>query len=243
MRFQYISDIHLEFGNNINIIPVADYLILAGDIGDPCKLEYINFLDDVSQKFKKVFMITGNHEYYSKNHSMEKIESIIRNHCLNYTNVYYLQNQIYHFRDYNISIFGSTMWSFIEPEEENNVKKYMNDYKYIPNFTIEKSNSLYKESLFILESIINSVENRNWIVILHHMPKKSLINPIYITSPINSAFASDILCLSNQDHVVAVVYGHTHKPSVNGKYYCNPVGYPEENKNINLEAFFEVKEE
>jgi predicted phosphodiesterase len=58
---------------------------------------------------------------------------------------------------------------------------------------------------------------------------------------INSAFASNIPILDDEN-VIAVVYGHTHTPSVQGKYYCNPLGYPMENKKHNLQATFEIQE-
>jgi len=38
MKFQYMSDLHLEMFPGFRIVPeqvVAPYLILAGDIGDP----------------------------------------------------------------------------------------------------------------------------------------------------------------------------------------------------------------
>ena len=59
MKIQYISDIHLEYLSEIpKINPVGDVLVLAGDIGHPFSSIYINFLIDVNNKFKKVFLIT-----------------------------------------------------------------------------------------------------------------------------------------------------------------------------------------
>jgi len=68
---QYISDIHLELlhieeiKSRINkIIPVCPTLILAGDIGNPFHQGYKLFIQEMNNKFEKVFLVSGNHEYY-----------------------------------------------------------------------------------------------------------------------------------------------------------------------------------
>jgi predicted phosphodiesterase len=65
MKFQIISDVHLEFGINdiMEQIPVlSDTICLLGDIGYPDSINYKNFIYELSEKFKNVFVITGNHE-------------------------------------------------------------------------------------------------------------------------------------------------------------------------------------
>ncbi len=73
MRFQYASDLHLEFQDNyihLNEIellkPVAPYLILAGDIdiissGTVTRPDFFEYL---SEHWQQVFIIPGNHEWY-----------------------------------------------------------------------------------------------------------------------------------------------------------------------------------
>lgn len=55
----------------------------------------------------------------------------------------------------------------------------------------------------------------------------------------NEAYATDVYEFSD-DRVVAVVYGHTHKQSINGKYFCNPIGYPGQNPEATVKRTFEV---
>lgn len=243
MKFQYISDLHLEFLDNniINIQPISDYLLLAGDIGYPTHSNYVYFLDDVSKKFKKVFIITGNHEYYNPNMSMEQTEKTIRELCLKYHNIYFLQNEFYDFPDNNISIFGSTLWTYINPIESYEISSTLGDYKYIPEFTTRKCIELHCKAIKTFNILIADRKDREIIILVHHIPHTDLIDPKFSDSHTNSAYATDVECFTSiYKNIKAVVYGHTHFKKITGKYYCNPVGYKGENKPINLEASFEI---
>ena len=71
MKIQYCSDLHLEFKANSQflekfpLVPSADILILAGDITYMRKDFYEHsFFDFLSENWKQVFWIPGNHEFY-----------------------------------------------------------------------------------------------------------------------------------------------------------------------------------
>ena len=96
---QYISDIHLEFLHieaveSIirKIIPIDPIMVLAGDIGNPFSKNnyYEKFIEEMSKKFEKVFLISGNHEYYHNN--IDMVEEKIKTVTSKYNNVTYLQN-------------------------------------------------------------------------------------------------------------------------------------------------------
>ena len=65
MKFQYLSDIHLEVKRrllHVNQVPGANNLFLLGDI---CRLDnqlYITFINECAKTWKNVFVIYGNHE-------------------------------------------------------------------------------------------------------------------------------------------------------------------------------------
>lgn len=241
MEFQYISDIHLEKGNVIDITPIAPYLILAGDIGDPCAKQYQEFIQQMSIMFEKVFLVAGNHEYFSYK-SMNEINNVLKDVSLRYANVVYLQNEVYHVPNTNISIFGTTLWSHIDPQFAYNVKSTIADYRCIPHFTISKCNQLYEEAIEKFNYYKDEFPGRKWIVITHHLPQTRLIDEKYLGNKVNCAFASDNPCFDD-DNVIAVVYGHTHTQQINGKYMCNPLGYPGENlkRNMNMSFIVESK--
>lgn len=237
MRFQYISDIHLEKGTKINIEKHGDILLLAGDIGDPSTKEYSSFLFDVSSKFDYVIVIAGNHEFYSKTQSIQMTDHMLRSVANKCNNVQFLNNEFFDIPGTDITIYGSTLWSNIDHDVAYDVRCMISDYRCIPGFTIQKNNSLHAEAKHIFRAGIKA--GRRYVVLCHHVPKKSLVHPKYAGSPLNAAFASDVPEFEHPS-VVAIVYGHTHTPCQRGRYYCNPIGYPGENARISLDSCFEV---
>ena len=146
-RLYFISDIHLELcdiSSEINFEldeKYDNYLALCGDIGCPFERNYEKFIYDQSKKFKRVFVITGNHEYYNNipyqtegifsdmvninYRTMHKIENKIKQICEKLPNVTFLTNEPFNLDD---TLFvGCTLWT----EVDENAEKYMNDYKKI----------------------------------------------------------------------------------------------------------------
>jgi len=255
--FQYFSDIHLELYNEnqpkINRMFIdkikrqeqrAKYLLIPGDIGKPTSSSYQEFLASLSFLYDKIFVTTGNHEYYSMPFdSTTKLDNYCRDICLNVPNknVFFLQNEVYAISE-TLSIFGGTFWTNIPQTKYSLVSNCINDYAKIPLFTPQTSCALHEQAIFLLQSHIERNDKKRWIVMSHHMPSYSLIDSKYLTlayNDINCAFASDI-ATATDSKIIAWVYGHTHLPSVVGKYYCNPIGYPGENNNWSLDKSFTV---
>lgn len=247
--FQYISDLHLEFYdekinkilNKFDIIAKADYLILAGDIGNPFRPSYRIFLENVATKFKKVFVITGNHEYYGN--EIQKTDNECRFICLEIKNVIFLQDEMFSISE-DLKIIGTTLWSNIPNENKREISECISDYRLINNFTTEKCNLLHRDAKILIEKYIkDSKEDTKFIIITHHMPSMSLISSKYKNySNINYSFASDLEEITNNKKIIAWVYGHTHEPYQKGIYYCNPIGYPGENPYYNINRTFEISE-
>lgn len=242
---RYMSDLHLEFIKPENIeefikqIPsgINEICILAGDIGNPCESNYDIFMNFISKNFKKTFVIPGNHEYYNETKTIQETNIFLEEYFQQFNNISFLNNS-YEIYDNNCFI-GTTLWSKI-----TDPRYKINDVYHIPDFDYIKYNILNSLSIDFLEKTVNS--NKNCIVITHHMPSESLIDEKYKTidtKPYNQWFYSNmdkfIATKKTKKLIKCWIYGHTHAPSDviinNIPFLCNPIGYPDENENINFQ--------
>ncbi|PNG99222.1 hypothetical protein TSOC_015006 [Tetrabaena socialis] len=246
MKFQYISDVHLEKGNRVTLQRHAPNLILAGDIGDPAEEVYVTFIEEASHLFDHVFLVCGNHEYYSSTRCMSSTESMIRDIVGSFENVHFLQNEVFHFPNSSVSVFGATLWTAIQYQNADIIRCMVSDYRCIrvneaEMFSVSTNNELHERTKQAFVNLRCEAPDRKWVVVCHHMPSKDLVSERHRGSLLGDAYASDVDCFRDDD-VVAVVYGHTHDKSQIGKYYCNPYGYPSENKEADLAACFDVSD-
>ena len=73
--FQLFSDLHQEFLTNFyKIPPISDYLFLSGDIHNISKSNFKQFIDYISNNWKQVFYVPGNHEYYNRFNSLYELK-------------------------------------------------------------------------------------------------------------------------------------------------------------------------
>jgi predicted phosphohydrolase len=243
-RFRYLSDLHLEFITSKKIdkfiknIPSGkdEICILAGDIGNPTQTNYDIFMNFINQNFKKSFVIAGNHEYYNKTRTIQQTNNFMKDYFRNFNNISFLNNN-YEIYD-NYCFIGTTLWSKITKPEYK-----INDMYSIPEFDVVKYNELNKTCVEFLEGALE--KNENCIVITHHQPSESLIDEKYLTTnmlPYNQWFYCnmDELIKKKDDKIKCWFYGHTHTPSnviINKiPFLCNPIGYPNENNNINFQS-------
>ena len=109
---QYLSDLHLELVDiDINeiLIPEASNLAILGNLGNPFKPHYQEFLEITSKLFIRVFVIAGEQEYsYSE---MTKVDQRINEICSKFDNIYYLNHSEYKLDQ--VTILGTTLWSEI----------------------------------------------------------------------------------------------------------------------------------
>lgn len=122
MIIQYASDLHLEFEENSKyllnnpILPVADILILAGDIGylDHYTFSDHPFWDWASNNFKHVIITLGNHEFYSgfdvKNIELGAVGEIRKN-------IHWYYNKSIVIDD--IEFIMTPLWSYIVPSAQS----------------------------------------------------------------------------------------------------------------------------
>lgn len=248
---RYLSDLHLEFikpnaiDKFISKIPSGrdEICILAGDIGNPYQPNYNIFMNFISQNFKKAFVIPGNHEYYNKTNTIEETNTFMKDYFTQFDNISFLDNTHENYEGF--CFIGTTLWSKI-----TNPTYKINDIYNIPDFDYVKYNTLNMLCVDFLEDALRN--NENCIVITHHMPSKSLIDIKYQTKqmqPYNQWFYCDMEHLIEKygNKIKCWIYGHTHTCSnviINEiPFLCNPIGYPNENVNVNFKSTIEISVE
>lgn len=249
MKVQYISDLHFEMLSESSvediksrIKPEAEVCILTGDVGDPFHRTYSKFLFYLSYIFKKVFVIAGNHEFYRNevHKTLMKIDDV----CSGFKNVSFLDNKYEDYKGYRF--IGTTLWSEIK-----NKQYTINDTKMIKNMTVDKYISLHDECQEFLEEALDECNEKNLkaIVITHHLPIYELTHSRYrdvFYANYQQWFHANIdeTIKRNSECICAWIYGHTHSKSVQTHYgvdfYCNPLGYANENDCDDINETFDV---
>jgi predicted phosphodiesterase len=237
MKFQIISDIHLET-NQLKIFndlkPVADYLILAGDISPVTDKNLINFLDYISLNWKKILYVTGNHEYYDKTGALnkEQIDTIIEDIVSKYDNIYFLNNSSVIIE--NVEFIGSTLWSSpIKTDDLHDFQKniFDNDLPVTLEIIRKWNQQCIKYLTLKLNKNNQSKDNQfnKKCIITHFMPlqNKDIPNSKYPTNKtVDSYFGNELYHLFSKADVW--ISGHTHQTFNfkfdNTPWLCNPYG-------------------
>jgi predicted MPP superfamily phosphohydrolase len=110
MKLQIISDIHLEKRPEPKIKKTGASLAILGDIDHYPFTKGKILIDKLSKEYDNIFVILGNHEYYSKEISLEDMGVYIKS-LFKQTNVHILCNEIIEID--NCVIAGTTLWSYI----------------------------------------------------------------------------------------------------------------------------------
>ncbi|MGL5934537.1 MAG: metallophosphoesterase [Cetobacterium sp.] len=268
MLIQYASDIHQEF-KDIDIIPKlfknikADVLVLAGDICAMADEEnfrkFISLIAYHQSKYKYIFHVAGNHEFYSETKEgktkHEPIDFINRKlKALNkqFPNYLYLNCDVVTVSINNkpYTFIGATLWTKVEKNQWAFAQKSMNDYVHIyvnrasdiRQFTIEDMQKLHaKHRLFLKKAIEQTVGGPPVIVITHH--KSISDTPHEKRNEYTQMYESEMRSFF-KPHVRVVIWGHTHKHYLNTDgnitYASNPKGYPHQHCGFRNDLGIEV---
>jgi len=221
---------------------------------------YREFLLEQANKFQKVFVILGNHEYYRFN--AESTVATAEAICASHPNLVLL-NKNSMLVD-GIRILGCTLWSFIKPEQKENVDMCLSDYRVVnvgvnpPEITPLEVDAQWKERQTHLgERRLKTDDTHGWhldqvawlereirearerkervLVFSHHSPLWGFGDSAVdnLASNARSAFSTDLTGMFGEP-VVTWCYGHTHwynDITLNGtRVISNPRGYPQEGK-------------
>lgn len=264
MRIRLISDIHLELSKSpdkllkkfIPVLPnAAEVLIIAGDLGNPFKIMYKIFLQQISKYYKLVLLVAGNHEYYQKSkrirtanedsplvvrETMLDVEQQIRNVISDLDNVHFLNRDTFEYS--GIRFLGCTLWT----QSDSDAPLLMNDYSQINNFTPDLCNLLHEKDKNWLEESLSS-SNLPTVVITHHLPSYDIIDEKYhVPSAMryNKYFASDLHYLLEKVDVWCCGHSHTMvQREIHGcRCFLNPHGYTREHSGFIEELIITIAE-
>jgi predicted phosphohydrolase len=262
MKIQYMSDLHLEFGNPFlpKNVGGTDILVLAGDIilaydlidQNPKRRKLYNkFFSHVSKEFPMVIMIGGNHELYRWKADVAAKHGhyidVIKKHLSAYPNIHFLENQFIDIGD--LRIVGSTFWTDFggaNPLIMAQARGGMNDYNYA--YTPEDTLRWHHESFNFLKSAIR--DHKKVVAITHHSPSYLSVSRWFKDHPMNPAYATELFdFIMDNQQIVYWFHGHMHN---NARYkigetevLLNPFGYHavEKNHEFDKEAFVEFMPE
>ena len=236
MVVQYWSDLHLEFTENAKYLmqrridAVGDILILAGDITYWSDQYFAHpFFDKVSDKFKKVYMIPGNHEFYG-GFDISILEKPVK---INIRDNVYLVNNIIETIE-GVDFFFTTLWAKIKPQNVRNVEHGVNDFHLIKyngeTLMANDFNEFFLQSFHFLDIGLRDSNSKKKVIVTHHCPTQLANDREFWDSPINNAFVVDLYDFIYQNPIDYWIFGHTHRnmPEVciNGtKVVSNQLGY------------------
>jgi DNA repair exonuclease SbcCD nuclease subunit len=225
MRIQYLSDVHLEFGDCELPSTDADILIAAGDIHTGTSA-----LKWLSQSSCPVIYIAGNHEYYGGDlvHTLAalRIQSKV-------FDIHFLENDAITLED--TRFLGTTLWTDFDNANEKIIeyaKFNMNDYNFIKNnrylLNPEDLLQIHRESKNWLEQELKKPFHGKTVVITHHAPTLDSWHDDP-DSERRYTYCSDLQKFMGKNDIDLWLHGHVHHVSDyivnNVRVVCNPRGY------------------
>jgi hypothetical protein len=229
--FQLLSDLHLETEtgtdnlgyDNYTVVPVAPYLILAGDIGElSSRKEYEAFLCRYVDLFKHIYIVPGNHEFHHIDYPNGLgVAHSIENSSRLQGKVTFLPCSSVSLPEFKLTIIGATLHTYIPDTAKDAIALRVKDFSNIKDWDISKHNGRHNTHLrFIRQSIAAAPTDHKILVITHYSPTFfNYCAPQYQGSNISNAFATEILNGTGPDSfgtwegvekVKVWAYGHTH---------------------------------
>lgn len=227
--FQLMSDMHLEIcdWDPMGYTAEAPNLMLAGDIGVPGSPRFVKFLTTVSAAHERVFVISGNHEFYGL--TVVEADMAMQVMCT-FCNVTFLNNSTFDLPD-GVRVVGTTLWSSVSVEQRSDVSCFIADHRMISGWNVTRNNERHERDVTFLRSEITRARSDGvkLVIMTHHAPLSTGTGqPCHQNSSLSSAFHTDLSTLMGPP-VSLWCFGHTHHCSsqvVNGTHVAsNQRGY------------------
>ena len=220
LKFQCVSDIHIDMSKDVSatntrdiITKMSDILIIIGDVG---KLEYYDNYKHIMtlfcNDFKDVYLIPGNHEYYSDNIPFETLKTYLQRLERDIPNLKVLDDSYVDLPG-NYRIYGTTLWSRVTSKDA--ASKQLNIKSSKEEFIGNKywMNKMFFNSLYNLNNVIYNTKEygKTLIIASHYAPKfKECLDTKFYNCPYRYWYANSLGYLMKKDNVHTWLYGHTH---------------------------------
>ena len=237
----FVSDLHLEFNGSAKLLgkqfPEADILIVAGDLipaaslnpkyNDPqvrsARKAFSIFKSHVCPRYKHVFVLAGNHEYYGS--FWQDVIPTMREAFADTPNVTYMENDSKEID--GVLYLGATVWTNFKQRDPIAMevgRAGMNDYQCIldkdaPHYfgkpvpiTPEHTWQAHDHSMRWMNEMLANNSKKTTVVITHHAPTfQSCGWRQHLHSELNPCYASALeYVILTHEQIRYWVHGHTH---------------------------------
>lgn len=210
MRIQVVSDLHLELRDRAHghradgdgdFPASAPYLALLGDVGDPGSAAYGEFLARQAARFRRVFVVLGNHECYGR--GVREALALARGAAAGLPGVTVLERESVDVD--GVRVLGTTLWSDVDYQ----TACYMQDFRSIDGWSLATARAEHAAcAAWLARELSRDVPT---VVLTHHAPLTGFTSaPRHAGSPFESGFATDLGHLVRRPGVLAWFHGHTH---------------------------------
>lgn len=227
-KIQVLSDLHLEVGPqylSYTFPKTAPLLLLGGDIGRLADYDgYLKFLEAQVCRYKKVFLVLGNHEFYGLDHKDGlKTAQLLQAEPTLADKLVLLHRARWDDPDSALTILGCTLWSAIPNEAHSIVQSRVKDFERISKWGVERHNEVHAHEVAWLQDQVAQVppHKRQLLVATHHAPSiHGTSRPEHTENPWTCAFATNLADQEGWDSVRVWVFGHTHYST---DFTCNGI--------------------
>lgn len=260
MKIHYLSDLHIEFWQNMLDLPGGEVLLLAGDMMEVARVirrgeesVFHLFAKEQLSKYKQVYYIMGNHEHYNGdiNTTFANLKSVI---VQRYPNISLLQNEIVELND-KWMLYAGTLWTDYMGGDIHAMTiagRSMNDHYVITNgrVTFRPTDALVLNNTTradLHRILADEYKDRKWIVMTHHTPSMRSCSAKWKGQVLNYAFHNTGLddFIKSNKQIKFWVNGHTHDTTDykigSCRVLCNPKGYRNENPQFDPTKYFQIK--
>jgi predicted phosphodiesterase len=234
MRLCILSDLHFDFHKDGGaefmsqlVIPDCDITVIAGDLSQADHWRWKQNIKEICDKSKQVLYVLGNHEYYGA--SITEVDCRAHDLPNEFKNLT-VASRAKVLTQKGISALGElkllagSLW-FQDACDQKYYKNLLNDFSCIEDLEPEiyRRNDRFKY-------LLHGIKEEPCIVVSHHLPSYSCVNPRFAGSAINRFFVGGIDDKDIESSKVKLwICGHTHDALDfkigRTRVICNPAGY------------------